>query len=131
MDENESTSKRENSLKEGEREIANMDESDFFFPADGKPYYPGFIEKCNTLSGFGTVPGFDGVLPFFASQTPRVARVRPCRGLTGLRRSRGRSSVAATTGAAVVDSAQMPLRAPGNNMSFRDVILTVDVRSFM
>ena len=31
MDENESTSKRENSLKEGEREIANMDESDFFF----------------------------------------------------------------------------------------------------
>jgi len=31
MDENESTSKRENSLNEDEREIANMDESDFFF----------------------------------------------------------------------------------------------------
>ena len=31
MDENESTSKRGNSLNEDEREIANMDESDFFF----------------------------------------------------------------------------------------------------
>ena len=31
MDENESTSKRGNSLNEGEREVANMDESDFFF----------------------------------------------------------------------------------------------------
>ena len=31
MDENESTSKRGNSLNEHEREIANMDESDFFF----------------------------------------------------------------------------------------------------
>ena len=31
MDENKSTSKRGNSLNEDEREIANMDESDFFF----------------------------------------------------------------------------------------------------
>ena len=31
MDENESTSKRVNTLNEDEREIANMDESDFFF----------------------------------------------------------------------------------------------------
>jgi len=30
---------------------------------DGKPYYPGFIEYRNTPSSFGTVPGFDGVLP--------------------------------------------------------------------
>ena len=30
MDENENTSKCENSLNEDEREIANMDESDFF-----------------------------------------------------------------------------------------------------
>ena len=31
MNENESTSKWENSLNEGKREFANMDESDFFF----------------------------------------------------------------------------------------------------
>lgn len=31
MDENESTSKRGNSLNEHEREIANMDESDYLF----------------------------------------------------------------------------------------------------
>ena len=31
MDENESTSKRVNTLNEDEREIANMVESDFFF----------------------------------------------------------------------------------------------------
>ena len=30
---------------------------------DGKPYYPGFIEYSNTPSRFGTVPGFEGVLP--------------------------------------------------------------------
>jgi hypothetical protein len=39
-----------------------MDESDFFFPADEKPHYPGFIEYSNTPSRFGTVPGFEGVL---------------------------------------------------------------------
>ena len=31
--------------------------------ADGEANYPGFIEYSNTPSRFGTVPGFEGVLP--------------------------------------------------------------------
>ena len=40
MDENESTSKRGNTLNEDEREIANMDESDFFFLLMEHGLYP-------------------------------------------------------------------------------------------
>ena len=35
----------------------------FLFPAGREQNYPGFIEYGNTPSRFGTVPGFEGVLP--------------------------------------------------------------------
>ena len=53
---------------------------------------------------------------------PRVAHVWPCRGLTSLRRPRGRLSVAATKGPPWRKARKCHLRCRGNNMSSGDVI---------
>ena len=89
MDENESTSKRGNSLNEDEREsLIWMNQ--ISFSCCWKPNYPGFIEYSNTLSRFGTVPGFEGVLPLSitnATCRPRLALSRAYRSRTTTWRS--------------------------------------------